>query len=74
MDSDRRADITCKLVMIGDSGVGKTSVMRRFTDDEFSVSFIATIGKRHMKQTLFILKEQFYKNMRLIFVQNLRAN
>ena len=45
MGVDKRADITCKLVIIGDSGVGKTSVMRRFTDDEFSVSFIGTVGK-----------------------------
>lgn len=44
MGVEKRADIICKLVIIGDSGVGKTAVMRRFTDDEFSVSFIATIG------------------------------
>ena len=47
MDSTplRRADMVCKLVIIGDTGVGKTSVMRRFTDDEFSYNFVATIGK-----------------------------
>ena len=40
-----KADIVCKIVIIGDSGVGKTCVMRRFTDDEFSLNFIATIGE-----------------------------
>ena len=41
----KRADIISKIVIIGDSGVGKTCVMRRFTDDEFSYNFVATIGK-----------------------------
>ena len=33
-----------KLLLVGDSGVGKTSLMVRFTDDTFSPSFITTIG------------------------------
>ena len=42
---NQRPDIICKLVIIGDTGVGKTCVMRRFTDDEFSYNFVATIGE-----------------------------
>lgn len=33
-----------KFVLIGESGVGKSSLLRRFVDDTFSASFIATIG------------------------------
>jgi Ras-related protein Rab-1A len=33
-----------KLLIIGDSGVGKSSLMQRFADDAFQESYIATIG------------------------------
>ncbi|KHN76400.1 Ras-related protein Rab-8B [Toxocara canis] len=33
-----------KLLLIGDSGVGKTCVLFRFSDDSFNSSFISTIG------------------------------
>jgi len=33
-----------KLLTIGDSGVGKTSLLLRFCDDSFSDSFITTVG------------------------------
>ena len=34
-----------KLLFIGDSGVGKTSVIWRFSDDTFNGAFIHTIGE-----------------------------
>jgi len=37
-------DYLFKLLLIGDSGVGKTSLLFRFSEDQFSTSFIATIG------------------------------
>ena len=33
-----------KVLMLGDSGVGKTSLTRRFVRDEFSTSYMHTIG------------------------------
>lgn len=35
---------TFKCIMIGDSGVGKSSILNRFTEDRYSESFISTIG------------------------------
>ena len=39
-----KPDVTVKLVIIGDSGVGKTNVLLRFCDDEFKLNYVATIG------------------------------
>ncbi|XP_061345742.1 ras-related protein RABE1c-like [Gastrolobium bilobum] len=37
-------DYLIKLLLIGDSGVGKSCLLLRFTDDSFNTSFITTIG------------------------------
>ncbi|KAJ3615617.1 hypothetical protein Zmor_016279 [Zophobas morio] len=37
-------DYLFKLLLIGDSGVGKTCVLFRFSDDAFNDTFISTIG------------------------------
>lgn len=46
MSSNRQAsyDFLIKLLMIGDSGVGKSCLLLRFSDDSFTTSFITTIG------------------------------
>uniref|UniRef100_A0A7S2J5E9 Uncharacterized protein n=1 Tax=Haptolina brevifila TaxID=156173 RepID=A0A7S2J5E9_9EUKA len=42
--SDRQYDYLIKLLLIGDSGVGKSAILMRFADDTFTSSFITTIG------------------------------
>jgi Ras-related protein Rab-8A len=37
-------DYLVKLLLIGDSGVGKSCLLLRFSDDSFTTSFITTIG------------------------------
>jgi len=37
-------DLLFKLLLIGDSGVGKTCILFRFSDDAFNTTFISTIG------------------------------
>lgn len=37
-------DFLIKLLLIGDSGVGKSCILLRFSDDSFTSSFITTIG------------------------------
>ncbi len=38
-------DLLFKLLLIGDSGVGKTCLLFRFSDDAFNTTFISTIGE-----------------------------
>ncbi|MCB0370842.1 MAG: hypothetical protein KDD45_15825 [Bdellovibrionales bacterium] len=33
-----------KVVLIGDSSVGKSSLLKRFADDSFEETYLATIG------------------------------
>jgi len=40
----KRFDYTFKIVLIGDSGVGKSCILLRFADDQFNEQFYATIG------------------------------
>ncbi|KRX96623.1 Ras-related protein Rab-10 [Trichinella pseudospiralis] len=40
----KQYDLLFKLLLIGDSGVGKTCILYRFSDDAFNTTFISTIG------------------------------
>jgi Ras-related protein Rab-8A len=42
--SNASYDFLIKLLLIGDSGVGKSCLLLRFSDDSFTTSFITTIG------------------------------
>lgn len=39
-------DYLFKLLLIGDSGVGKTCILFRFSEDAFNTTFISTIGEK----------------------------
>jgi Ras-related protein Rab-8A len=44
MATTRTYDLLIKLLLIGDSGVGKSCLLLRFCEDQFTPSFITTIG------------------------------
>ncbi|RMZ81997.1 hypothetical protein DV737_g2316, partial [Chaetothyriales sp. CBS 132003] len=44
MAGQRNYDFLIKLLLIGDSGVGKSCCLLRFSEDSFTPSFITTIG------------------------------
>ena len=44
MQEKEEYDYLFKILLIGDSGVGKSSILLRFTEDEFEEDFPCTIG------------------------------
>lgn len=46
-------DYLFKLLLIGDSGVGKTCILFRFSEDAFNTTFISTIGKFNVRWKCF---------------------
>jgi GTPase SAR1 family protein len=45
MQKNAQFDYLIKLILIGDSGVGKTCFLLKFADENFTSSHISTIGK-----------------------------
>jgi small GTP-binding protein len=48
-----------KVCLVGESAVGKTSLVRRFVLDSFSDSYIATMGAKVMKRDIEISDEMY---------------
>jgi len=57
MAMKRDYDYLFKLVLIGDSGVGKSCLLLRFADDNFTDSYISTIGVDFRFRTVTIDKK-----------------
>ena len=47
---EAKEDFKIKIVVVGDSGVGKTNLIKRFITNEFSENFKATIGVEFMSK------------------------
>jgi small GTP-binding protein len=62
------AIISKKICMVGDFGVGKTSLIRRFVDREFSDQYLSTVGVKISKKTVELaeVKQQDKLNLQLL--------
>jgi len=58
-NSNEKEDYKIKLIIVGDSGVGKTNLINRFASDTFDNNSKATIGVEFIYKTLKINKEIF---------------
>lgn len=59
--TDGDYDFLIKLLSLGDSGVGKTTFLYRYTDNKFNPKFITTVGidfreKRVVSSAAFLVK------------------
>ncbi len=48
-DSDERKDFVFKITVIGDGGVGKTSLIKKYTKGSFKKEYIKTLGAQFSK-------------------------
>lgn len=53
-DANQKVDFVFKVVLIGDSAVGKSQILARFARDEFSLDSKATIGVEFQTRTLLL--------------------
>lgn len=54
---DHEYDYLFKIVLIGDSGVGKSNILSRFTRNEFCLESKSTIGVEFATRTLQVICE-----------------
>ena len=57
-----------KLCLVGDGHVGKTSLIRRFVDDEFQDRYVATLGTRVTKKELQVRIPHSRKRDRVVLM------
>ena len=57
-------DYLYKIVLLGDATVGKTNLVVRFTENNFSLNITPTVGYDYKSKTIFLdkyNKKQIYK-------------
>ena len=57
--------ISKKICLIGDYGVGKTSLIRRFVDRQFSDKYLSTVGVKISRKSIELSDSEQQKNITL---------
>lgn len=65
---DQEYDYLFKIVLIGDSGVGKSNILSRFTRNEFCLESKSTIGVEFATRTLQVRFVSFLSSLSLSFL------
>ncbi|KAM0064077.1 putative small GTPase, P-loop containing nucleoside triphosphate hydrolase [Helianthus debilis subsp. tardiflorus] len=71
---DDEYDYLFKVVLIGDSGVGKSNLLSRFTRNEFSLESKSTIGVEFATRTLQVLSLSRFAFVLLDYLLNVVAD
>ncbi len=56
MNNPQTAAISCKVVLLGESGVGKTSIISRFINNTFQNNNMSTTGASFAAKTMYFEK------------------
>ncbi len=64
--SEGKMAVKKKIVLLGDSAVGKTSLIRRFVFDKFDDAYISTIGSKVTRKDMIIEKDGKEVDLRLM--------
>ena len=59
-------EILKKVVLLGDGGVGKTSLIARYVVDKFDDKYIATIGTKVSRKDIQVIRPNLIVNLRLM--------
>ena len=57
MTEQEEGALTCKVVLIGESGVGKTSIITRYITNEFKSKLMATSGANYITKYIILEDE-----------------
>ena len=57
MSDKEEGALTCKVVLIGESGVGKTSIITRYITNEFKSQMMATSGANYISKYIILEDE-----------------
>ena len=57
-----------KICLLGDGAVGKTSLIRRFVEDEFRDEYLLTIGTKTSKKRLIVKKPEFQRDIHVTLI------
>ena len=57
MSEPQEGALSCKVVLIGESGVGKTSIISRYISNTFKSQLMATSGANYVGKNLFMEDE-----------------
>ena len=57
VDEEEEGAITCKVVLIGESGVGKTSIISRYTTNIFKSQLMSTPGANFVTKNVIMENE-----------------
>ena len=63
----KTSDFQFKLLLIGDTGVGKSCILKRFSEDAFNSTFVPTVGKPRIIVTCSHLSYWFRKEGSFFF-------
>ena len=57
MSEPQEGALSCKVVLVGESGVGKTSIISRYISNTFKSQLMATSGANYVGKNLFMEDE-----------------